>query len=461
MTNYSELSRCRLCFSDNNLTDAIFPPTGEPNQEFMNMIYACTSIKICYEKDFPCPVCSSCVRIVNQFYGYRKKCLDNDRQLQASRAVKFGFDDDDNRSAEYDNGDTDPLSSSSNNRYYGTIQKEIQNYLKREIKELERKAMARVQKAMKENNSGSQQTVALNDSRSTVPTVLNDSRTSVAEPIEYIVVDNCPDIKNHVIPNPSDDTTDGIDWKEKYSVLQMNNELLQKAYREQKMKLKSTEEVLKICKATRPVPNISEATSSNSRSSENGDGSLGFKLHAALPNITVELLECINYKSGVGERGDRTFVAKLAVAVFGEETLAYSSVTGRKSNAHRNLPPKAALCPQKLAAIGLKLFERVHLELGNSNQEELLARTNERLVRLIVCQKSTNLRKRVFPRSHESTVTLTGPYDAARDIADAGNNDSDDQHNEDDEEEDYYGEPELTTSTIKRRRYAQDSDDTC
>ncbi|XP_065075904.1 uncharacterized protein LOC135699554 [Ochlerotatus camptorhynchus] len=150
MADLEELNRCRLCSSQNNLTDVF---GTAPNDELFRMIYACTSIRITYEKDFPCAVCSSCIRIVNQFYAYRKKCLDHDRQLKRIR----GETDDD----EDDGGDElmdDPLKTNSSKRklrkardrqFYTEVRKHIQSFLKTQVKEVERKALEKVDEALK------------------------------------------------------------------------------------------------------------------------------------------------------------------------------------------------------------------------------------------------------------------------------------------------------------------------
>lgn len=59
-------------------------------------------------------------------------------------------------------------------------------------------------------------------------------------------------------------------------------------------------------------------------------------------------------------------------------------------------------------SFAVKLFERVQLEVGVANQEELLARTTDRLVRLTVCQKSMNLRKQFFKHNGSSSADGTG-----------------------------------------------------
>lgn len=119
------------------------------------MIYACTSIRITYEKDFPCAVCSSCIRIVKQFYSYRKKCLDHDRQLKRLRGDVEDDDDDGNDLLD------DPLRARPEKRkreardrqFYEEVRKQIQSFLKTQIKEVERKALEKVDAALKKRRA--------------------------------------------------------------------------------------------------------------------------------------------------------------------------------------------------------------------------------------------------------------------------------------------------------------------
>ncbi|EDS42792.1 conserved hypothetical protein [Culex quinquefasciatus] len=355
MTEIEELTRCRLCFSPNNLTDAVFPATGDPNEELMGMIYACTSVRISFERDFPCAVCSSCVRIVNQFYAFRRKCRSNDRELKRTRGEK-GFDE--GSEEEEDDGGNDPLGSGrmkweagGDDRFYGKMKQQIQSYLKKQVAELEKRALAMVRVGLKNTNGGDVSGVQASALQMTVEGAFggndmmeqNDSTGYDAfqdydgddEPLEDDKSKD--DSKNSLL-------TDGTDWKTKYETLQKNNDLLQKAFRDQRSKLKDTEQLLKTVKRQKSSGNFTDT-------SKAPEG-VGFKTHPAIPEVSLQFLQDLNYKSGPGEKGDRCFISKLAVAVFGVDTLVNSSVTGRPSNAHRDLPPKPSLCPQKMAAIG-------------------------------------------------------------------------------------------------------------
>uniref|UniRef100_A0A8D8MT21 BEN domain-containing protein 5 n=1 Tax=Culex pipiens TaxID=7175 RepID=A0A8D8MT21_CULPI len=435
MTEIEELTRCRLCFSPNNLTDAVFPATGDPNEELMGMIYACTSVRISFERDFPCAVCSSCVRIVNQFYAFRRKCRSNDRELKRTRGEK-GFDEG-SEEEEEDDGGNDPLGArrikweaGGDDRFYGKMKQQIQSYLKKQVAELEKKALAMVREGIQNTSGGNVTGVQASALQMTVEDAFGGN--DMMEQNDSTGYDAFQDYDGDDEPldddKPKDDSknslqTEGTDWKTKYETLQKNNDLLQKAFRDQRSKLKDTEQLLKTVKRQKSSGNFTDTS--------NAPEGVGFKTHPAIPEVSLQFLQDLNYKSGPGEKGDRSFISKLAVAAFGVDTLVNSSVTGRPSNAHRDLPPKPSLCPQKMAAIGLKLFERVQLEVGVANQEELLARTTDRLVRLTVCQKSMNLRKQFFKHNGSSSADGTG----------AGNGSMDEEYLE-----------EQVPATKKRRR---------
>ncbi|XP_058456100.1 zinc finger and SCAN domain-containing protein 10-like [Malaya genurostris] len=78
-------SRCRLCFSVEDLTCSLFPPEGEPSREVIDMILECTSIRITLEEDYPAKVCEKCLETLDKFYHYRQRCLQNDKILKSQR----------------------------------------------------------------------------------------------------------------------------------------------------------------------------------------------------------------------------------------------------------------------------------------------------------------------------------------------------------------------------------------
>ncbi|XP_065075515.1 uncharacterized protein LOC135699237 [Ochlerotatus camptorhynchus] len=360
MEDPADLSHCRLCFSADNLSDAIFPVDGPPDQSLIAMIHDCTSIRISFERDYPCSVCGTCLRVLQQFHGYRQRCLANDRQLRRQR----GGED----------GDVDPLEecfamvkqeADDDQQFYRQVKQQIHEFLETKMKEIERTALAKVNEVLRNRDGG----IGLQ-------------------------------------MNVEDDLNNTMDWKSKYLTLQKNNELLQKAFRDQKAKLKQTEQMLRSYQ--QQSSNVGVACEMMNGLVESQPGS-GFTTHPAIPEISSEYLQSLNFNSGAGEKGDRHFVSRLAVAVFGEDILVNSSVTGRPSNSHHNIPPKPPLCSLKMSAIGAKLYERVEQEVGRSNRKELLQRSSEKVVRLVVCQKSMNLRKQVMKRS-QSISGGSGSY---------------------------------------------------
>lgn len=92
--------------------------------------------------DFPCVVCSCCIRIVNQFFTYRQKCLDYNCELNRLRGMKEPL-----LVEEADSKDK----SGSNHKFeafYEDVQKRIQEYLVIQVKEIERKAMDKVKEEL-------------------------------------------------------------------------------------------------------------------------------------------------------------------------------------------------------------------------------------------------------------------------------------------------------------------------
>ncbi|XP_055530705.1 uncharacterized protein LOC129721783 [Wyeomyia smithii] len=371
MSELEELDCCRLCFSQQDLTDDLFPANGQPNKVLIEMIQACTSIRITFEKDFNSPICSDCVRMVKQFHSYRRKCLLNDSELKQSRGESDNLEDSDPLSC----GQFQPETEyESRGRFHERLKRQIKCFLERQTKKIERMALAKLNYELFNREADADYELEFDISET-----LTKQEAMSEQDLDVDFQPSCSEKSN-------------VDWKKKYLTLQKNNELLQKAFQEQKERIKATEQLFKSS-----ISSINDLRFKEHVSPQQPVQG-GFTGHAAIPEISVEFLQNINHESGSGEKGDRNFVSKLAVAVFGEDTLANSSVTGRPSNAHNHLPPKPPLCPQKIAAIGLKLFERVQLEVGPMNQEELLTRSHEKLIRLIICQKSMNLRKQYVKR---------------------------------------------------------------
>ncbi|XP_055530554.1 protein sister of odd and bowel-like [Wyeomyia smithii] len=78
-------SRCRLCFSVEDLTCSLFLAEGEPSRDLIEMILECTSIRITLEEDYPSKVCEKCLETLDKFYHYRQRCLQNDKILKSQR----------------------------------------------------------------------------------------------------------------------------------------------------------------------------------------------------------------------------------------------------------------------------------------------------------------------------------------------------------------------------------------
>ncbi|XP_062533290.1 uncharacterized protein LOC134202267 [Armigeres subalbatus] len=347
---------CRLCLlpvADDLSADEVFPSEGFPNQTLITMIYQCTSIRIDFHRDYSCVVCNQCIEMLEQFHSYRERCLENDLQLRQMRC-------DDESSV-----DDDPLEvvASTDNAplvmtvFQKQIKQQIRGFLDEKVNEIERKALDMATEAIRSQ-------------------ALDDANGS------------------------------SVDWKSKYVTLQRNNELLQTAFRNQKAKLKQMERALKGYENEEHSLNSSSQIKYETTAAAESDGQQNgagfFTVHRDIPEISTELMQNLNNDSGPGEKGDRQFISKLAVAVFGEKVLLSSSVTGRPSNSHNNIPPKPPLCPRKVAAIGAKLFERVEHEVGRFNQKELMQRASDKVVRLVVCQKSANLRKQALKRNQTS-----------------------------------------------------------
>lgn len=80
-------SRCRLCFSADDLTCPLFHSEGDPSREMIDIILECTSIQITLEDDYPSKVCEKCVETLDKFHQYRRRCLENDRILKSQRTA--------------------------------------------------------------------------------------------------------------------------------------------------------------------------------------------------------------------------------------------------------------------------------------------------------------------------------------------------------------------------------------
>lgn len=100
-----------------------------------------------------------------------------------------------------------------------------------------------------------------------------------------------------------------------------------------------------------------------------------------------------------GEKYDLKFVSKLAVALWGHERLAVSSVTGRKSNNNpsSNPMPTIQLEPEKLSFIKEKVYNRAILETHDRIQA--MARFEDARINRLLNIKIQNTKRKKTPHS--------------------------------------------------------------
>lgn len=114
-----------------------------------------------------------------------------------------------------------------------------------------------------------------------------------------------------------------------------------------------------------------------------------------IPARTMEEIDSIER----GEKYDLKFVSKLAVALWGHERLAVSSVTGRKSNNNpsSNPMPTIQLEPDKLSFIKEKVYNRAILETNNRLQA--MARFEDARINRLLNIKIQNTKRKKTPLS--------------------------------------------------------------
>ncbi|XP_058463569.1 uncharacterized protein LOC131437915 [Malaya genurostris] len=94
-----------------------------------------------------------------------------------------------------------------------------------------------------------------------------------------------------------------------------------------------------------------------------------------------------------GEKFDLKFVSKLAIALWGHERLAVSSVTGRKSNnAGHNAPPSIQLEPEKLSFIKEKVYNRAIME--TNDRVQAMARFDDSRINRLLNIKIQNAKRK-------------------------------------------------------------------
>lgn len=97
-----------------------------------------------------------------------------------------------------------------------------------------------------------------------------------------------------------------------------------------------------------------------------------------------------------GEKYDLRFVSKLALALWGHERLAVSSVTGRKSNnASNNSTPSIQLEPEKLSFIKEKVYHRAMQE--TNDRVQAMARFDDSRINRLLNIKIQNAKRKKTP----------------------------------------------------------------
>lgn len=94
-----------------------------------------------------------------------------------------------------------------------------------------------------------------------------------------------------------------------------------------------------------------------------------------------------------GEKYDLKFISKLAIALWGHERLAVSSVTGRRSNnASSNATPSIQLEPEKLSFIKEKVYDRALRE--TNDQAQATARYEDSRINRLLNIKIQNAKRK-------------------------------------------------------------------
>lgn len=425
MTELDELDRCRLCSSQNNLTD-IF---GVPNKDdLFRMIYACTSIRITFERDFPGAVCTSCIRIVKQFYSYRQKCLDHNRNLKRLRG-----EDDEEEENDDDSEEDDPLKSSKkrkherevrDRKFYDDVKKYIQGFLAGQVKEVERKALEKVNDALKLRKNGRQ------NAEEVLLQMTVEPADAVCEEVEYEVLSDsegfCPQqqqqeeykmelesvyfeasdhedmaesefagFEEQTPPNKNapvgvGGTKGAGNGKRKRStenvVVSTQTKVLEKQLSEAQKKIDTLVQLgqeleLKRMKLQTGGPVVSTR----------------FTTEEDIP-ITVEELETMNERSS----SDSVFVGMLITRLIDPNELMNMSVTGHASHRFAKLkkpdgsplyPPTEKIDPRIFDFVCNKVAERTAMRIGPEDIHTIRKNSEERIIKRFIAQKIGNLKK--------------------------------------------------------------------
>ncbi|XP_021713096.1 uncharacterized protein LOC110681507 isoform X2 [Aedes aegypti] len=365
MTDLGELNRCRLCSSENGLTDVFSAPNKD---KLLQMIAECTSIRITFEMDFPCVVCSCCIRIVNQFFTYRQKCLDYNCELNRLRGMKEPL-----LVEEADSKDK----SGSNHKFeafYEDVQKRIQEYLVIQVKEIERKAMDKVKEELQGLDVGQGEhkvecvtvdTVEIGKEGDIISERNSDADSADEDDSLSISVEKPKDpsdtpkgrvskFKNHAKCTAKDNPAKKLRSSSPFS--QISSEA------SEDQQETSAEE--KLAEARRKINSLMKQNyrlELNQLRRESRGPAEPFRNYKS-NFVDPKVIEKINAECPVGLEGDGKFISALADQLWTRDQLAARSVRGKQCYRHPESSTHIPASPTKVSFIHDKLMQRINLE---------------------------------------------------------------------------------------------------
>uniref|UniRef100_A0AAG5CQ36 ZAD domain-containing protein n=1 Tax=Anopheles atroparvus TaxID=41427 RepID=A0AAG5CQ36_ANOAO len=78
-------ARCRLCFQKKFQLLPMFPANEPVNDDLLRKIQDCVAVSIVYEDDQNSMICIKCIVDVEQFYGFKERCMQNELLWQQIR----------------------------------------------------------------------------------------------------------------------------------------------------------------------------------------------------------------------------------------------------------------------------------------------------------------------------------------------------------------------------------------
>nr|XP_029729707.1 uncharacterized protein LOC109425372 [Aedes albopictus] len=426
MAGLDELDRCRLCSSQNNLSDVF---GVENKDELFRMIYACTSIRISFERDFPCAVCSSCIRIVKQFYSYRQKCLDHDRNLKRLR----GENVDEKDEGEEDSNTNVPLKNlkkqkqeqeGRDKKFYEEAKQLIQSFLATEVKEVERKALEKVNEMLKKRECNTEEVLL----QMTV-----EPADDICEEVEYEVLNDSTAFCQPQQPQQSQDdckmelesiyfeTSDNEDDRVEANFAGFDERTCIKGgpgsagLKKRKLPLEDGSAVntqtkaleKQLSEAQKKIDTLTQLgyelelkrlrLESTAVGAGGGIVATRFTAEEDIP-ITVQELERLNERSS----SDSVFVGMLITRLIDPNELVNMSVTGQQSHRFRKLkkpdgsplyPPTERIDPRILDFVCNKVAERTAMRIGPDDIHTIRKNSEERTIKRFIAQKIGNLKK--------------------------------------------------------------------